>query len=319
MSRIQTPLVALLFVVFATSSALSYWDQPVDVRFSGSELRDTIGQYAKIQGIGFLLDRRVDPGIPLEFTAKDVSGTEMFQLLAKKLDLGFCRIGEIAYLGPKDAAAKLETLLLGKRRIYKSPPAALRPLVQKIRLHTERLDTPGEILQGIAKKVRFEIAPGKVIPHDLWPELDFPETTAYELLTLLLIGFDATFEIRDQKIVFVPIPENLPLAVKKNSEPKAGSTKTTTKNVPLSDQRFQMVEVKNKTLTEFLQYLSESLELQVEIDKKAFREKGIDPEQRISFQLNQADIHEILRAALDPVGGTYQLSGKKLRIFPKKK
>ncbi len=107
MSRIPIPLVALLFVVFATSSARSYWDRPVDVRFSGSELRDTIGQYAKLQGIGFLLDRRIDPGTRLEFMARDVSGTEMFRLLAKKLDLGFCRVGEIAYLGPKEAAAKL--------------------------------------------------------------------------------------------------------------------------------------------------------------------------------------------------------------------
>ncbi len=204
-----------------------------------------------------------------------------------------------------------------KRRIFRSPPTALQPLTQKIRLKTKRLDTPREILQGIAKKLRLDIASLNLIPHDLWPELDLPETTAYELLSLLSIGFDATFEIREQKIAFVPIPENLPLTVRKSPEPKTGSTKSTTKDVPLSRQRFQRVEVKNKTLTEFFQYLSESLDLQVEIDKKAIREKGIDPDQRISFQLEQADIHELLRAALDPVDCTYQLSGKKLRISPK--
>ena len=104
----------------------------------------------------------------------------------------------------------------------------------------------------------------------------------------------------------------------RNTTSSRKTTATTTKNVPITDIRFPLVEVKNKTVDEVLHYFADNLELSVEIDKKALAAKGISLEQRISFQLDQSDIHELLRATLDPVGCTYKLTGKKLKVVPKK-
>ena len=164
-------LLAFSAIFLCSQLANAYWEQPVEVRFSGSELRDTLQQYAKIQQIGFLLDRRVDPGLRLEFEAKNVSGREMFQSLAQKVGLGFCEVGEIAYIGPIDAAEKLERLLTFKSAVK-----------QRISLKTKKLDTPWDILQSVAKKLRMKIANPDMIPHDLWAELDFPEAEAHEIL-----------------------------------------------------------------------------------------------------------------------------------------
>ena len=306
-------LIVFSGILLCSQLANAYWEQPVDVRFSGSELRDTLQQYAKIQQIGFLLDRRVDPSLRLEFEAKDVSGREMFQNLAKKMGLGFCEVGEIAYTGPKDAAEKLERLLTLKSTIK-----------QKISLKTKKLDTPRDILQSVAKKLRMKIANPDMIPHDLWAELDFPEADAHEILSVLLIGFDTTYIVNGKEITLVPITDEiLSRAVVERSETRnttssRKTTTTTTKNVPITDLRFPLVEVKNKTVDEVLHYFADNLELSVEIDQKALTAKGISLEQRISFQLDQADIHELLRATLDPVGCTYQLTGKKLKVAPKK-
>ena len=291
--------------------------QMVSVRFSGSELRDTLSQYASTQRIGFLLDRRVDPGLPLDFEARNLSVPEMLTRLADRMNLGFCQVGEIAYIGPKEAAVKLERILAVKRQaLPNTPAAARRALTQKIQLKTEKLDTPQEILQRVAQRMRTRIENLDRLPHDLWPELDFPEADAYELLSVLLIGFDLTFEVSDRGITFVPLPDNLPIV----SGAKSGPPKTkppSSQSVPLAKQRFQL-ELKEITVREVLQYYSNNLDLQINIDEKALQEKGISLEQRISFQLNQADIHELLRSTLDPVGCTYQLTGKKVRVFPKR-
>ena len=304
-------LIVFSAILLCSQLANAYWEQPVEVRFSGSELRDTLQQYAKIQQIGFLLDRRVDPGLRLEFETKDVSGREMFQNLARKMGLGFCEVGEIAYIGPKDAAEKLERLLALKSAVK-----------QKISLKTKKLDTPRDILQNVAKKLRMKIVNPDVIPHDLWAELDFPEAEAHEILSVLLIGFDATYVVNGKEITLIPITsEILSRAVVERSETRNTASPrktTTTKNVPITDLRFPLVEVKNKTVDEVLHYFADNLELSVEIDKKALAAKGISLEQRISFQLDQADIHELLRATLDPIGCTYQLTGKKLKVVPKK-
>jgi len=320
----RLPAYVVLFLLFPLECCTAYWEQTTPgVRFSGSELRETLSQYAKIQQIGFMLDRRVDPGLQLEFEMKNVSGLEMFARLADQMGLGFCRVGEIAYLGPKDAAVKLERILAVKRQSLASAPAAVRrTLTQKIRLQTEKLDTPQEILRRVAQRMRTKIGNPDRIPHDLWPELDFPEADAYELLSILLIGFDLTFEIGDHGITFVPLPGNLPVVPEaRGNRPEMAPPVTTTRsqNAPpaLKDLRFEMVEIKNKTVNEVLRYYADNLGLQVVIDEKSLRAKGISLEQRISFQRDQADIHELLRATLEPIGCTYQLSGKRLRVFSK--
>ena len=295
--------------------------QTANVRFSGIKLRETLTQYARTQRIGFLLDRRIDPGLLLEFEARNVSGLEMFTLLASQMELGFCRVGEIAYLGPKDAAVKLERVLFFERQSLSNRSlAARRVLTQKIRLKTEKLETPQEILQRLAQRMRTKIENLDHIPHDLWPELELPETNAYELLSLLLIGFDLTFEISDRGITFVPVPDNLPV-VPETETGRSGavqaSKRPTTASPTLKDLRFQL-EIKNKTVNEVLRSLADNLDLQLEIDEKVLQEKGITLEKRISFQRDQADIHALLQATLDPVECSYQLTGKRLSVLPKK-
>ena len=322
LSPITYHLFPLFFLLVPLNFCTAYWEETVDVRFSGTELRDTLKQYAKIQRIGFLLDRRVDPGIPLEFTAQKVSGAEMLTRLADQTNLGFCRVGETAYLGPKDAAEKLRRICALKRQsLPRESTASRRMLTQKIPLQTKKLDTPQEILQVVAKKMRTKIVNLDLIPHDLWPELDFPEADAYEVLSILLIGFDLTFQIDESGVTFVPLPDDLPEATALVAETKPATSKTPSspsKNGSLDKQRFQMVEVKNKTVDEILQYFSSHMDLQITVDEKALQKKGISLDKRISFQRDEADIHELLQATLDPVGCTYQLSGKKLRVFPKK-
>ena len=313
--RCFVPFIALLLLLSLDFCAA----QTVSVRFSGSELRDTLSQYARAQRIGFLLDRRVDPGLPLDFEARNLSVPEMLSRLADRMNLGYCQVGEIAYIGPKEAAVKLERILAVKQQaLPDTPAAARRMLTQKIRLQTEKLDTPQEILQQVAQRMRTRIENLDRLPHDLWPELDFPEADAYELLSVLLIGFDLTFEMGDRGITLVPVPDHLPPIPRvATANQRTQAAPPPAKNAPLERQRFQL-ELKNQTVGEVLKYFSSNLDLQMEVDEKALREKGISLDQRISFQLEQADIHELLRSTLDPVGCTYQLTGKKVRVFPKK-
>lgn len=344
MRRVHIGL-CLFCVIFAFFSELSaqtsnpFWEKPVGVNFSGVELRDHLEQFAKIQKIGFFLDRRIDPGIMLDIDVRDVSGEDMFEQLAQKHGLGFCRIGSVAYLGPKEAAKQLDALRsLQEKQLEQTQPADALFWTQTVNLKTERLDSPKAILQKIAQKYRLRITNLDRFPHDLWPELNLLDISLNDLLLLLLIGFDATFEWNGDSdtsnvkvIKIVPVPKDLPVFLTKQEksarnssratsrQPTIGSVadsrKPSTKTVPVTRKRFQMMKVQNKTLRDIMDYLSDQLALDVTIDEDSLRKKGIDPSQRISFELDNGNIHDVLRAALNPLNGAYQLNGRKLRVY----
>lgn len=323
----------------------TFWERSISVNFSGSELRENLERFAKIQKIGFILDRRIDPGLTLDFSVNGVSGEEMFEQLAENSDLGFLRLDSVAYLGPQEAADKLNALLyLQEKQLERVNPTEIRFWTQSTSFTSNRLDTPKEILEKLAQKHRIRITNLEKLPHDLWPELDFPEISLNELFLVLLIGFNATFERKTElsspgarTITIVPVSKNLPIAqakrerALKNSEKSSaantrqtagiftnrssGDRTTSTKSVPISKRRFQMVRVRNKTLQEFLDYISAQVELEITIDEKSLQKKGIDLQQRISFELDQGDIHALMKAALNPLNASYQLSGKKLRVY----
>jgi len=208
-------VLPLLFcnVTFAQQPS-DAWDQPVSVSWNGGPLRQSLETFAKVRQIGFLLDRRIDPGTPLYLEVRQQPAQTVFSQIAEKYQLGFCRIGQIAYLGPKDAAEILPLLVtLRAEQAAKLPDRLKRRFLARREFHSEFLATPVELLQSLSKEMSLDGSDFQALPHDLWPELVFPEATPLEIFSLLLIGFDSTFVISAdaEKIKPVPIPHQLVL------------------------------------------------------------------------------------------------------------
>ena len=208
-------VLLLLFcnVTFAQQPS-DVWNQPVSVSWNGGPLRQSLETFAKVRKIGFLLDRRIDPGTPLYLEVSRQPAQTVFSQVAEKYQLGFCRIGQIAYLGPKDAAEILPFLVtLRAEQAAKLPDRLKRRFLAPREFRSEFLATPVELLQSLSKEMSFDGTGFQGLPHDLWPELVFPEATPLEMYSLFLVGFDSTFVISGdaEKIKPIPIPHQLVL------------------------------------------------------------------------------------------------------------
>ncbi|MCL2623434.1 MAG: hypothetical protein FWD31_07180, partial [Planctomycetaceae bacterium] len=195
------------------------WNGTTGVMWNEHPLRETLGRFAKMNNIGLMLDRRVDPGTPLSLDLKQVSVREVFEQAAAQVGcadgtggLGFCELETVAYLGPPDAAELLQLLVaLRSEQLAKLPKAKRDALLSPRPFHAELLDTPIETLKRLADEIGFDGTAFERLPHDVWPEIDFPNETPCTVFSLILIGFDCTLAVSSDatKLAAIPIPREL--------------------------------------------------------------------------------------------------------------
>jgi hypothetical protein len=193
------------------------WDGNTGVMWNGQPLRDTLEAFASHHHIGFLLDRRVDPGTPLTLDLKQATPRDVFEQAAAQCGLGFCELPTVAYLGPPDAAELLQLLVaLRSEQLSQQLPKAKRDaMLSPHPFRAEPLDTPIETLQRLAGEIGFDseafAQSQHRLPHDVWPEIRFPNESPCTVFSLILIGFDRTLAVsRDAtKLAAMPIPRAL--------------------------------------------------------------------------------------------------------------
>jgi len=195
------------------------WNGTTGVMWNEHPLWETLDRFAKMNNIGFLLDRRVDPGTRLSLDLKQVSVREVFEQAAIQCGLGFCELETVAYLGPVESAELLQLLIaLRSEQLAKLPKAkrdgvtsAINALLSPRPFRAERLDTPVETLQRLAGEIGFDGTAFDRLPHDVWPEIDFPNESPLTVFLLMLIGFDHTLAVSNDatKLAAIPIPRAL--------------------------------------------------------------------------------------------------------------
>ncbi len=188
------------------------WNGTTGIMWEELPLRDTLDAFAKRNDIGFLLDRRVDPGLPLTLNLQGVTVRDVFEQAAKRHGLGFCELETVAYLGPGDAAELVRLLaVLRCEQLAKLPKTKRDAMLTPRPFRAESLDTPVETLRRLASETGFDGSAFDRLPHDVWPEIDFPNESPCTIFSLLLIGFDRTFAVSKDatKLAPIPIPREL--------------------------------------------------------------------------------------------------------------
>lgn len=164
-----------------------HWDQ-VPLQEAIARLSDTIRRPV-------FLDRRVDPNRRVRLSIRDATVEQALQRLAENLSLGTSQLDSVVYLGPRQTAERLRTLAaLRNAEASRLPPANRRVLQQRNRLTWPRLTEPRGLVEGIVQAHGWTVHGAELIPHDLWPAGELPAMKLTDQLTLLLTGFDLTFE-----------------------------------------------------------------------------------------------------------------------------
>jgi len=198
----------------ASRGAANPWNQQVSIAWSQRPLRDGLAGLGETVGVGIFLDRRIDPGQLLDLTIRDQPLEAALAEIAAAGQARVARLDRVAYVGPPATASKLATLAaLRHDEASRLPAAAKARLLRASAWQWPALAQPRQLLSELAAEARVTVAGAEQIPHDLWPAVALPPLAWVDRLTLVLAGFDLTFELAADgaSVQLVPIPAQVAL------------------------------------------------------------------------------------------------------------
>ncbi len=192
----------------ATRSAVS-WNPTSD--FNGSRARSA-KECVVWPPTSALQSGRVDPDHEVNLRVDDATLDEALQHVGRSIGGGVSYVGAVVYIGSEPVTTKLATLAAQRRDEVKKLPAAARTRFSMTSEWTwAELSTPRELLSQLANAANADVVNIEMMPHDLWAAGDFPAMPLTDRMTLLLAGFDLTFEIaRDGSAIRLgPMPSEV--------------------------------------------------------------------------------------------------------------
>ncbi|MDR1492501.1 MAG: hypothetical protein LBT05_07255 [Planctomycetaceae bacterium] len=215
-SSIFSVFICLCYFLLFSFSALaqdqkSIWNKQIQFSSNGAPFRETLTQFAESHHIGFLLDRKVDPEIPLIIDIPQATVSDVFAQIAEKYHFGFCEFETTAYIGPEESADFLRILAaLRKQQFSKLPQEKSGVFLNPISFHTELMDSPEVTLKRLCDKIGLNGTAFEKLPYDQLPEMNFYQESPHTILALLLIGFDNMYLISKGggKLAPAPIPKD---------------------------------------------------------------------------------------------------------------
>lgn len=330
---------------------------PGRISWSEQSLRQGLDNVSKNQRIAIWLDRRIDPDGTMNITTSGESLQVALQQVAAKLKVGVGSVGNVIYLGPQPVAERLATIAAIKREAAAKLPAEVRAQWQRNQpFQWETLTSPRELLDQLATEIHvnsghLKVVQPELLPHDLWAAGDYPALPATDRLTLLLAGFDLSFDLaRDGTAIRIaPMPESVSISRTFSPDNALRAEQQLARTFPhvtmqrsgnrlMATGRFEDLELIGRVLrgekigalvvdgadTRFdlkvantkvgiiIDTLAKQRNLTVKLDP-AIKDKL---ETLVTLSLRQATFAELLEAALKPAGLTSRLNGTTLELLP---
>jgi hypothetical protein len=197
-------------------------DAPLSGSWVNAELRTLLSRIAETRRTALFLDRRLDPNRVLTFDSTGKTLRESLVEIVEPADAAMTQLGSTVVLAPIPAAGRLRTLAQLRVEELSAVVAgakgtAVKPrllsMAERRTLRWNDLDEPKSILELIATRWKLTIDGLDRVPHDLWAGGVLADVNASEALTIVLNGFDLTFEwLPDASGVrLVPVPETVTL------------------------------------------------------------------------------------------------------------
>jgi hypothetical protein len=288
--------------------------QRISVEWQNLPLSDAVERIEAVAHAPVFVDRRVDPNRRIHFTATNADVNDVLANLAASAALGVVKIGPLYYLGPRDTADRLAALAAKRRRDAAALSAELRgTLTERRRLHWPSLTEPRGLITQLIRDHGWSATGSELIPHDLWAAGELPAMPLADQLTILLAGFDLTYDVQParQSIEILPVRwDTIARRPPPRREPKSSQT-------PARGKQVFTLRVENQPVGRVLEQFGKRLGWKIDVDEAAIRAAGLSLDRLVSFNVENADQQELLAALLGPAGLEATASGDRLRIAPK--
>jgi hypothetical protein len=296
-------------------------DAPVSVAWQDAPLREAVARWSAAERLCVYIDRRVDPHQPLHLEVDGVPLRVALERMTDRLGLGTCLLGPVAYLGPRPAAERLVALSKSRRDEVKHLPRGRQAAFRRLAAWSwDDLATPRDLVNQLCREADVAIEALDRIPHDLWPRATLAPLPWTDRLTLVLIGFDLTFQIpSDARRVEIRSLEDvaelqtLPRENPQTRQRPAGGARPTKAENPR--KRVHTFTVRNQSLETVLGELSRRLQLRIDVERHTLRHAGVSLDTLVSCDVKNATLDELLTQVLRPAGLAFQRQGNAVRIF----
>lgn len=295
-ARVRRYAVGVLVIVFCTAIVSDCHAQqaskkllrdlaaPISAQWRDAPGRQALERLAAETEVAIWIDRRVDVRKKLTLSATGTTMAALIDGAASSLDLGSAAIDDIVYVGPTNSAAALPTLATHWRR---AAPSGLR---KRSLLEWPRLAEPRKLAEDIASSAGYRIENIESIPHDLWPAGSTPPLAFGDQLTLLCLGFDLKWTVADRTKKTIRLE---PITPTPSGKPVTLASLIGEQPAPLGENRYTL-RVAQQPLGPVLKQVASQLGLEF---NAAIEAELLN--QRVSFQVRQATLDELLKAAGD--------------------
>ena len=290
------------------------------IHWQGVPLGETLDRLKLLFNDPVFVDRRVDPSQRVTLDMSASSAEQVLGGIADACGLDVARLGKLLYLGPASAAGRLRPLAnLRSRDVARLPADVRSSLLGRHSLSWARLSEPRHIANTAAEQSGWRIVDAEIIPHDLWTANELPELNLADELTVLLIGFDLTFEFEGEEhaIRIVPLSPNVAPAPQHSTRNRS-PIKAPTAHTAGGTKQVYTLHVQEKPVGAVLHELANRLHWNLQIDENAIRAAGKSLDQRVSFSVTNADQEKLLDALLKPAGLEYREEGDQILVVPQR-
>ncbi len=179
---------------------------------AGTPLRQALETVARTQHIAIMIDRRIDPDSPVGLSARDTPVRELIAQLAAQCGGTPTCLDGVVYVGPRMLTLHLATTAQQRRsEAQRLTGRAAERLAAKRAWRWDELAEPRALVADLAREADLRVVGIEQLPHDLWPALDLPPLAWTDRMTLVLAGFGLTFALADggtsARLVPLPAPD----------------------------------------------------------------------------------------------------------------
>lgn len=321
--------------------------QSVSVHWNDVSLRDAVERLRQSQRLCVWLDRRIDPTIEIDLSANNESLASVVEQLATRAGGAYVAIGEIVYIGtPKSARDARTVLELCRREVLRLNAARRRSVQRRSHLDIPRLAKPRELVEQIAGRAGLQVNNTRMVPHDLQTAMSISAVPASDLLGLMLLEFDLTWKASNDGRSIEVVPLQQPVTVRRSYDRQqlatmpsgviaedaisphpdgkqfwidarvelhdriAGRRRDAPIRRPDSTRQVYSLRVEQQPIGPILDQLAKKLSLQLDMSDIDNATRN----QRVSFQVEDADIDELLQAACKSGGLMWEREGGVIRV-----
>ncbi len=323
--RLAVTAIAMLAAVNAAAPAqtttertVAGLDAEVHASWTGVPLRVWTTRATELAGRPVILDRRIDPDLPVTLVARGEPLREILDRIAHDAGAAVDELESTIRIVPKAVAGRAALADHDRRlRVARTPLDLRRRLVATEPWTWTTAARPRGLVADLAAEAGLDLEGIDTIPHDHFPAAELPGLSLAERFDLVLAHFDRRmiWDGRsgkpDGRIVAIDAEIAAP-AHTAMTKPRPRPTAKPARTVKVRDEFTLTLEA---PLDQALAAITHQLDLELNLDVASLAARGIAPGEIVRVNVVKTSRDGLFDAILGPVGLAWKLEGRRLRVF----